>query len=312
MQVSYQRIELPLERVFTIARGSRSLQRSLVVELEHQGQRGFGEATEHEYYGVTCDAMINTLERCRSIIESFDGAEPAALWNRLYPKLCNETFVLAAIDSAAYDLVGKLVNKPTFELLGLEWNAIPNSSFTIGIDTIDQMVNRVLERMDWPVLKIKLGTDQDVEIIRQLRAHTSALFRVDANCAWTVEETIENSRHLKDQGVEFIEQPLPAGADDRDHKAVFQNSALPIIADESCLVESDVQECLDRFHGVNVKLSKCGGITPALRMLRQAKAFGMKTMIGCMVESSVGISAAATVASIVGLRRLRWGGTFVS
>lgn len=167
------------------------------------------------------------------------------------------------------------------------------SSYTIGIDSIEKMIAKLNELPDWKIYKIKLGTDRDVEIIRQLRQHTSATFRVDANCGWTAEETIENSHVLKELGVEFIEQPLAANADREEQKKVFEDSALPIVADESCLVEADVEKCVGRFHGVNVKLCKCGGLTPAARMLRQAKTFGMKTMVGCMVESSVGISAAA-------------------
>ncbi len=154
------------------------------------------------------------------------------------------------------------------------------------------MVAKLREVPDWPLYKIKLGTADDVAIVRELRRHTDAVFRVDANCGWTESETIANSHRLKELGVEFIEQPLPA--EDRDGaKRVYQESALPIIADESCISERDVELCADRFHGVNIKLVKCGGLTPARRMIQHARELGLKVMVGCMTESSVGISAIA-------------------
>ena len=285
--------ELPLENPFTIARGTRYMQRSLIVEIEHDGVRGFGEATEHAYYGVTIEEMMRTVEQLRQAIEAFDGERPETLWSNLQPRLADNMFLLAAIDCAAHDLAGKLAGQRTSESLGLEWTNIPVSSFTIGIDEIDRMVEKMVDRHEWSIFKIKLGTDRDIEIVRRLREHTTATFRVDANCGWSAEETIRNSHALAALGVEFIEQPLAADATLEDQQFVFENSALPIIADESCLIESDVEKCVGRFHGVNVKLSKCGGITPAYRMLRMARDLRMKTMVGCMVESSVGISAAA-------------------
>ena len=286
-------VELPLEHPFTIARGTRHIQRSLIVEIQHDGLRGFGEATQHEYYGVTIEEMVVTVQKHRAMIEAFDGKDVLGFWSNLHPHLASDMFLLAAIDCAAHDLAGKLAGQRTSEALGLSWSGIPKSSFTIGIDEIDRMVEKMAERSDWSIFKIKLGTDRDIEMIRRLRQHTSATFRVDANCGWTADETIHNSRTLAKLGVEFIEQPLPADASVADQQRVFKDSSLPIIADESCLIESDIEQCNGRFHGVNVKLSKCGGITPAFRMLRQARDLGMKTMIGCMVESSVGISAAA-------------------
>lgn len=293
MKIHLHQRELPLEHEFTIARGSISVQRSLIVELQQDGVSGYGESTENTYYGFSIDSMTESIERVRDLIQEYVFGGPGELWEILLPKLSNDMFTLSAIDQAAYDLHGKLAGRRTHDLLGLTWENIPNSSFTIGIDQIETMVAKLRERPDWSIYKIKLGTDRDVEIIRQLRNETSATFRVDANCGWTVDEAINNSHELRELGVEFIEQPLPADSDEADHRRVFSQSALPIIADENCLVESDVKKCNGRFHGVNVKLCKCGGLTPALRMLRQARSMGMKTMVGCMVESSVGISAAA-------------------
>ena len=161
---------------------------------------------------------------------------------RAHQQLADDPFALCALDQAAYDLWGKQQGAPVYQLWGLDAANNPVSDFTIGIDTIEQMVAKlqngeVQEVPDWPIYKIKLGTADDIEIVRELRQHTDATFRVDANCGWSVDETIENSRQLKDLGVEFIEQPLPA--DDRDGALrVYQDSALPIIADESCLSEA--------------------------------------------------------------------------
>lgn len=294
MKVRLHKVELPLEHPFTIARGTRSVQRSLIVEMEHNGICGYGEATEHAYYGNTQDSLTASIERVRSLIELATQRTACELWTILQPKLSHDMFALAAIDAAAHDLFGKLAMRSTFDMLGLKiGDQIPQSSYTIGIDTVDRMVAKLRERANWSIFKIKLGTDNDVEIIRELRKHTQATFRVDANCGWTVDETINHSQQLKTFGVEFIEQPLPADEDEADHRRVFQNSSLPIVADESCLIESDVEKCHKLFHGINVKLSKCGGITPGSRMLIRAKQLHMKTMVGCMVESTVGISAAA-------------------
>ena len=293
MKVHLYRLGLPLEHEFTIARGSTTLQRSLVVKLECDGVCGYGESIEDTYYGCTLDSMEQSIDRCREMLENDSVGSPQEFWDQVQGLLAGDTFALSALDQAMYDLHGKLNRHPTYETLGLSWGNLPDSSYTLGMDAIDQMVAKLQERPDWPIYKIKLGTDRDVEIVSQLRQHTDAIFRVDANCGWSVDETISNSQALQDLGVEFIEQPLPASEPMEHHQRVYQESALPIMADESCLVETDIKKCHGRFHGVNVKLCKCGGLTPAARMLREARSLGMKTMIGCMVESSVGISAAA-------------------
>ncbi|MDP7014537.1 MAG: dipeptide epimerase, partial [Pirellulaceae bacterium] len=190
------------------------------------------------------------------------------------------------------DLWGKLAGKPTYELLGLQLGETPLTNYTIGIDKVETMVAKMREFPDWPVYKVKLGADNDLEILRQLRSATDAAFRVDANCGWTVDQCLEYAGEMKQLGVEFIEQPLPADRWD-DMKTLYAESPLPIVADESCILEEDVAKCAGHFHGVNVKLVKCGGVTPGLRMLREARSLGLKTMVGCMTESTVGISAIA-------------------
>ncbi|MGD9127289.1 MAG: dipeptide epimerase, partial [Planctomycetia bacterium] len=234
------------------------------------------------------------LESVRDLIEAADSRQPEALWEDLQAMLPDAPFAQCAVDCAAYDLWGKLLGRPVWQLWDLDLATCPVSNYTIGIDTIEVMLAKMDEFPGWPVYKVKLGTKEDIEIVRALRAHTDAIFRVDANCGWTADETIHNAPILKELGVEFIEQPLPADAWD-DMKRVYAESVLPVIADESCRVESDVTRCYGCFHGVNVKLTKCGGLTPGRRMVLEARRLGMKVMVGCMVESSVGIAAIAQI-----------------
>jgi L-alanine-DL-glutamate epimerase-like enolase superfamily enzyme len=284
--------ELPLRHVFSISRESTAVQPTLIVELTDGEHRGFGEATTNKYYGATIESMREALESVRQLVESACSWEPERLWEQASPILAENSFALCALDEAAHDLWGKQRGAPVYQLWGLSTDHVPQSNFTIGIDTTEVMVKKLLEMPGWPIYKIKLGTKYDLDIVRELRTHTAAMFRVDANCGWTADEAIANSRELAGLGVEFIEQPLPA-ADWSGVKRVYENSALPIIADESCIAEGDVERCVGHFHGVNVKLVKCGGLTPARRMVVRARELGMKAMVGCMTESTVGISAIA-------------------
>lgn len=290
MKLLTHEFELPLRHAFTISRESTTVQPTLIVELSDGEHQGYGEATTNAYYGMTLENMQRAIEQVRPVVESLDQLEPESLWAEVAPQLLDCPFALCALDEAAYDLWGKQQVEPVYRLWGLDDSQMPLSNFTIGIDTIEVMVEKLKEVPDWPIYKIKLGTKHDIDIISELRKHTDAVFRVDANCGWSADETIANAPELKSLGVEFIEQPLPA--DDREGSLrVYQESVLPIVADESCITETDVKDCQGRFHGVNVKLVKCGGLTPARRMIREAHELGMKAMVGCMTESSVGISA---------------------
>jgi L-alanine-DL-glutamate epimerase-like enolase superfamily enzyme len=289
MQLIFHSFDLELKHTFTIAHDSRDMQQTLIVELKDGDFSGFGEATSNPYYGVTIDKMIASLESIRSVIEEDSLTSPEALWAKVNPYLSTNSFAQCALDEAAHDLFAKKKGWKLYESWGLSIEHNPLTNFTIGIDTVEKMVSKMQE-LPWPIYKIKLGTDDDLRIVRELRAHTTAAFRVDANCAWTAEQAIRFSGELKKLGVEFIEQPLPA-EDIDGMKLVFAQTQLPVIADESCILESDVVKCQGLFHGVNIKLTKCGGLTSAKRMIAQAKDLGMKTMVGCMTESSVGISA---------------------
>ena len=206
--------------------------------------------------------------------------------------------MLCALDEAAHDLWGKLRRQPVWKLWGLSVDNCRASNYTIGIDTPEVMVDKLREFADWPIIKIKLGTADDLAIVRRLREHTDAVFRVDANGGWSADEAIRNSEPLAGLGVEFVEQPLPTDAWDAMRR-VCRESALPLVADESCRVEGDVRRCRGHFHGVNIKLPKCGGLTPARRMIDRARQLGLKVMVGCMTESTVGISAIAQLLPLV-------------
>ena len=291
MQLHLHPYDLHLKHTFTIAHDSRDVQPTLIVELRDGDFSGFGEATMNNYYGVTIDGMKSALERVREAVESYVWGTPENLWEMAHPALQDSPFALCALDMAAHDLFAKQQGRKLYESWGLSTANNPLTNYTIGIDSVEKMVAKMQE-VPWPLYKIKLGTADDLAIVRELRRHTDAPFRVDANCAWTAERAIAYAPELKALGVEFIEQPLPA-ADRAGMARVFAESTLPVIADESCIVESDVDLCAGLFHGVNVKLTKCGGLTPARRMIARAKVLGMKTMVGCMTESSVGISAIA-------------------
>ena len=291
MKVILRTYNLKLKHPFTISRETHTIQPSLIVELQSKGHSGFGEATSNPYYKITVDSMKANLEKIIPFIESVTNETPEEFWQKACQFLSHDMFALCALDLAYNDLYARKQGKKLYELWGYSINNNPMTDYTIGIDSIEKMLEKMQE-LPWPIYKIKLGTKEDIAIVTELRQHTNAIFRVDANCGWTVSETINNAIKLKKLGVEFLEQPLKAD-NWEGHKEVFKHSVLPIIADESCIIEEDVSKCQHHFHGINVKLVKCGGLTPARRMIAQAKKLRMKTMVGCMTESTVGISAIA-------------------
>lgn len=291
MNLSIWTYQLKLRHTFRIAHGSREVQPSMVVGLSGGSHTGYGEATATSYYGLTLRGMVNTLEQLRPIIEAAELVSPESFWEHMRPHLGEHPFVQCALDEAAHDLYARQKGVPLYQHWGLQLRDLPLSNYTIGIGSIEEMVAKIKEQ-PWPVYKIKLGTEDDLAIIKALREHTDAIFRVDANTAWTAEQTIALAPELQKLGVEFIEQPLKVD-DWEGMQEVFKYSTLPVIADESCQVEQDIDRCQGYFHGVNIKLMKCGGLTPARRMIQRAKTLGMKVMVGCMTESSVGISAIA-------------------
>ncbi len=290
MQISLKKYILPLKHTFSISRESHDFQDSLIVSLTLNGQTGYGEATSNPYYKISVESMMAEINAIKNELENFDFKTPEILHAFLVTKGLSN-FSICALDIASHDLYGKLLGKPLYKIWGTTLDKFPTTNYTIGIASIDKMVYKMKE-MPWPIYKIKLGTNDDVSIVRELRKHTDAIFRIDANCAWTAKETIYNAPLLKDLGVEFLEQPLKAD-NWEGMEEVMHQSVLPVIADESCIVESDVEKCGLHYSGINIKLTKCGGLTPALRMIKKGKEMGLKVMVGCMTESTVGISAIA-------------------
>jgi L-Ala-D/L-Glu epimerase len=291
MNIKYKTSNLPFKHPFTISKGTKTHQPALLVELDFFGIKGYGEAPAIAYYNIPVEKMIEDIETKRNFIEKFSFTDPDRYWHYLHHLFPQNPFLVCALDMAGWDIYGKMKRKQLHELWKLDISKNPLTDITIGIDTIDNMVAKINE-MPWPVYKIKLGTDDDVIIMRQLRKTTKSLFRIDANAAWKAEEALEKIKIFSELGVEFIEQPL-AKDDWEGMKFLYEHSPLPLIADESCISEHDVEKCHGYFHGINIKLTKCSGITPALRMINKARELNMKVMVGCMNETSIGTAAIA-------------------
>lgn len=290
MEISLKKYILPLKHTFSISRESHDFQDTLIVGLSLEGKTGYGEATSNPYYKISVESMMAEINAISDLLKNYNFATPETLHAFLVSKKLSN-FAICALDLAAHDLYGKLKGKPLYQIWNTSIEHYPITNYTIGIASIEKMVEKMKET-PWPIYKIKLGTKDDVSIVKELRKHTDAIFRIDANCAWTAKETILNAPILKDLGVEFLEQPLKAD-DWAGMEQLMHQSVLPVIADESCIIESDVEKCGLHYSGINIKLTKCGGLTPALRMIKKAKEMGLKVMVGCMTESSVGISAIA-------------------
>lgn len=297
MNCTYFTQDLPFIYPFTISKGTKTHQPALVVELEFARIKGYGEAPAINYYDVSVEKMIAELTAKKMFVEKYAFNEPARYWHYLHHLLPKSNFLVAALDMAAWDIYGKLKRMPLYKLWDLDIASAPLTNYTIGIDSIERMVDK-LKQTPWPIYKIKLGTPDDIQIIQALRNHSDATFRVDANGGWSLSEAIAIIPQLAALGVELIEQPLH-----KDNwegmKELLNHSPIPLIADESCVVESDVEKCNHYFHGINIKLTKCSGITPALRMITKARELDLKIMLGTMNESIVGSAALAHLSPLV-------------
>jgi len=291
LKVSCFPYHLKFRHPFTISKGTKTHQPTLIVELEHRGIKGYGEAPAITYYNITVEKMMGDLEEKKALVEKFAFTEPERYWHYLHHLLPQNPFLVCALDMAAWDLFGKLRNKKLYELWNGDISKNPVTDYTIGIDSVDTMVAKLKEK-PWPIYKIKVGTADDIAIVKSLREATTSRLRVDANAAWDLQTALGLIPELKELGVEFVEQPL--AKDNREGMAIlYKESSLPLFADEACVFENDVEKCKDHFHGINIKLTKCSGITPALRMIKRARELDIKVMIGCMNESTVGSAAVA-------------------
>jgi L-alanine-DL-glutamate epimerase-like enolase superfamily enzyme len=292
MKLNYWQKELPFKYPFTISNGrTKTHQPSLIVSLSIGDFIGYGEAPAIVYYDITVEKMVADLLSKKDLVEKFALIDPERYWHYLHHLFPQNPFLVCALDMAAWDLFGKMKGKKLYELFNTPWNETPVSDYTIGIDAIEKMVAKMQE-MPWPVYKIKLGTDQDIAIVKALRAKTTVPLRVDANAGWTLEEALEKIPQLADLGIEMIEQPL-AKDNWEGMKILYAQSSIPLYADESCVFEQDVVRCKDHFHGINIKLTKCSGLTPARRMITEARALDLKVMMGSMNESTIGTAAVA-------------------
>ncbi len=297
MKVKYKILNLPFKYPFTISKGTKTHQPTFLVELEFMGLKGYGEAPAIAYYNIPVEQMAADLERKKVFVEKFAFSDPERYWHYLHHLFPNNPFLVCALDIAAWDLYGKLKRKPLHQLWNLEMTAAPFTDYTIGIDTIEKMLAKMKEK-PWPVYKIKVGVENDIEMVAALRKETDAILRVDANAGWTLEQAVQKIPLLKELGVELVEQPL-AKDNWEGMKVLYEKSSLPLYADEACVFEQDVEKCHNHFHGINIKLTKCSGITPARRMITKARQLNMQVMIGCMNESTIGSAAIAQLAPLL-------------
>jgi len=293
MKARWTELKLQLKHPFTIARGTRTYYDSVILTLEYNSVTAYGEAVPTERYN-------DDSEKVDAALSCIDfGSEPFNDPFRLedIDSVCraNELMTpssIAAINIAYWDLLGKLLNQPLYKLWGLDPAKSLVSTFTIGIDEIDVIKQKVKEADEYPILKVKQGMANDREIIEAIREMTDKVIRVDANEGWTKEEALDKIEWLAEQNVEFVEQPLPADKLD-DTAWLKDRSPLPIIADENAVTKFDIPKIAYAFDGINIKLMKSGGPTEALKMIHTARSNGLKVMLGCMCESSIAIGAAA-------------------
>ena len=291
MVLQFTQTNLPFVDAFTISNGrTKTHQTALLVALSVGPFIGYGEAPAIAYYNISVDQMVDDLTKKQKLVEKFALTDPERYWHYLHHLFPQNPFLVAALDMAGWDLYGQMKAKPLYQLWNTQWSTnLPQCDYTIGIDSIEKMVEK-MKAKPWPIYKIKLGTPDDIGIIQALRKHTDAIFRVDANAGWTTEQALKLIPELAQLGVELIEQPL-AKDNWEGMKILFNQSVLPLIADESCVSEQDVAKCVGFFHGINIKLTKCSGITPARRMIQEARSLNLKVMMGSMNESVIGSAA---------------------
>ena len=297
-----ERHEVPLDRPFTIARGTTDAARVVSVRLSDGEHEGVGAAAPSAYYGETADTVAAVLPDLLAVVE--DADDPHSLdriERRLRETVRANPAARCAISIALHDLVGKRLDLPLYRYWGLDADETVSTSYTIGLDSIERMREKTATAVDagHSILKVKLGTERDREIMAAVRdAASDARIRVDANEAWTPPEAVDMIETLAAFDVEFVEQPVPVDSSD-GLRYVHGRSALPIAADESCVTLADVPRIADRADIANIKLMKCGGLREAKRMIHAARAHGLEVMLGCMIESNAAIAAGCHLAPLL-------------
>jgi L-alanine-DL-glutamate epimerase-like enolase superfamily enzyme len=297
MDLAYEALTLKLHHPFTIARGTQLVANNVQVALTDGDTTGIGEAAPSEHYGELQGTVCVALSY---LAPELDTPFPISVLHEVMEHAIHlNPSAKAAVDMATYDLLGKRLGAPVYQILGLDPGRTPRTSFTIGIDTPEIMARKAEEARDYPILKVKVGTDDDASNLEAVRsARPDAVIRVDGNEAWSAKEAVQRIEEILPFDLEFVEQPVPA----RDLEGlayVRENMPIPIIADESCIVPADVPVVAPYVDGINIKLMKCGGIYPALQMIHLAQSLNLKIMMGCMIESSLSITAAAHLSPLL-------------
>jgi L-alanine-DL-glutamate epimerase-like enolase superfamily enzyme len=296
MSLAYEPLNLRLAQAFTIARGTQLEANNVCVRLQVDGLEALGEAAPSEHYGDTQGSVTAFLERAAAAVS---GAEPITTLHHSLEEIARyNPAAKAAVDMAAFDLLGKQLGAPVYRVLGIDPDDAPLTSYTIGIDEPEVMAEKARQAAAYKILKVKVGTPRDVENLEAIRSVSNAVIRLDANEAWTPKQAVAAIEELARFDVEFVEQPVPA----RDLAGigfVRDRSPVPILVDESCIVPADVPRVAPYVDGINIKLMKCGGIYPALQMIQIARAHNLLVMMGCMIESSLAITAAAHLSPLL-------------
>jgi len=291
LALHYQADAPEFEFPFTTSKGSKTSQPNLIVSLSLGRLSGWGETTSIGYYNADVEEMIVLLEKNRKVIESYALTTPERFWHFLHHLLPEQNFLIAALDIAAWDLFARMRNTPLYNVLGLQWKNTPPTDYTIGIDAAETIADR-LQQKPFPIYKLKVGGEEDLEQLKALRQATDAIIRIDANEAWDWPTAQKILPQLADMNIELIEQPFHR-EDWEALRKLKEITTIPIIADEACRSIADLTPCLELYDGINIKLSKCGGITPALGMLQQIKKAQKKVMLGGMCEHIIGATAIA-------------------
>lgn len=269
----------------------------MIIALSEGGITGFGEATTNPYYGITYGSLERQFREIARYVHSYPFQTPEKLWEDLLPVAGGNTFAQSAMDCAAHDLYYKSRGSTLRSQWGIIYEKYPLTSYTLGIGSLDELKRKIMD-LPWPIYKLKVAGKNDGTLLRGIRDQTSALIRIDANCAWHPEDASRLANELYESGVEFIEQPF-AAEEYEATRSLRKICPVPVIADESCRKIEDLEKCAGAFDGINIKLAKCGGLTPAIRMIEIARKKGLKIMIGCMTETTIGIAAAAQLLPFV-------------
>jgi len=293
LQLNYKILDLPFEFPFELSKGIKTNQPALLVSLALGRLRGYGETTEIAYYpNSNIRHMAEMLESKRKVIESYAINSPQRFYHFLHHLIPGESFLMSALDIAGWDLWAKMNSKSVQQLMEVEMTGNePETDYTIGINNPDQ-IRKIVKEKPYAIYKLKVGHESDLQSLAALRDATDATIRIDANEAWTLEMAQNILPSLEKCNIELIEQPFKTG--DWESLEIFKTlTQIPIIADESCKSEAEVDRCLQYYDGINIKLSKFGGLSPSLEIIKKIKSAGKKVMLGGMCESIIGSTATA-------------------